>query len=390
MVIFNYQRDPPINHKEGIMWYKRILIIIVCSWVGMLNAQANKVKILEKRINNMQGLIQKDIQKRDRLQDQLRHLELSAGLIDTQLKLTHQQLKRQNTVLSSLTKQAIALNQQINQQQQTLANELRSEYILGSQPTLKLLLGQSDIRNINRNLMYYQYLNKSHSKTITAIQSTLRQIENNKQQQYQHHLELKHLANRQSIQSKQHHNLQDNRLKLIKKINNSIRKHNATLATLSENKRQLEKTLSQLESNKPVANAQGKQFQQLHGRLAWPTQGRIDNVFGQKVEGSQLSWSGILIKAKEDKPIYAIADGKVVYAKWLSGYGLLIILSHGNGYMTLYGRTHSIYKKVGDRVRAGEVIATVGKSGGYKSPALYFAIRHNAKPLNPIKWCHKG
>lgn len=372
------------------MWHKRILIIIVCSWIGATDAHTNKVKSLEKRIDSMQSLIQKDVQKRNQLEDQLKHLELSAGLIDSKLQLTHQQLKRQHTVLSSLARQATTLNQKIKTQQQILAYELRTEYILGSQPKLKMLLGQSDMRNIKRNLTYYQYLNKSQSKALTDLQNTLDQIESNKQQQSQQHAKLKKLAKQQSIQSTLHHKLQNNRLKLIKKISKSIHKHNATLTTLTKNKRQLEKTLSQLEVNTNIANSQGKQFNQLHGRLAWPTQGRIENVFGQKIEASQLSWSGILIKAKEDKPIYAIADGKVVYAKWLSGYGLLIILSHGSGYMTLYGRTHSIYKQVGDQVHAGEMIATVGKSGGYKSPALYFAIRHNAKPLNPIKWCHKG
>ena len=385
-----FQHTLNINHTEGVMWHKWILIIVACSWINIANALTNKVESLEKRINSMQSLIQQDVQKRDQLQDQLKHIELSSGLIDTKLQLTHQQLKRQNGILSDLTKQADTLNQQIKQEQQILANELRYEYLLGSQPTLKMLLGQADTRQIKRQLMYYQYLNKSQTQAVTAIQNTLKQIEVNKQQQFQQHTKLKHLAKQQSIQSKQHHNLQNNRLKLIKKINRNILTHSAALSTLTANKRQLEKTLSQLEVNTNMATAQGKQFKQLHGRLAWPTQGRIDNVFGQKIEASQLTWSGLLIKAKENQPIYAIADGKVIYAKWLSGYGLLIILSHGDGYMTLYGRTHSIYKQVGDYVHAGEMIATVGKSGGYRSPALYFSIRHNAKPLNPAKWCHRG
>jgi septal ring factor EnvC (AmiA/AmiB activator) len=122
--------------------------------------------------------------------------------------------------------------------------------------------------------------------------------------------------------------------------------------------------------------------------MGWPTKGHILDYFGTKIYHSELRWSGILIKAPENQKVHAIANGKIVFANWLPGYGLLLIINHGHGYMSLYGRDHSLKKKVGDMVKKGDVIATVGKSGGYRHSALYFAIRHNAEPLSPKKWCH--
>lgn len=130
-----------------------------------------------------------------------------------------------------------------------------------------------------------------------------------------------------------------------------------------------------------------KNFALLRGKLPWPTKGTVLHYFNTTIAKSELKSTAELISAPDEQPVYSVAPGVVVFSKWLEGYGLLIIINHGEGYMTLYGRNHSLYKHEGDQVAAGDLIATVGQSGGYEKPALYFAIRYNAKPLDPNQWC---
>ena len=128
-------------------------------------------------------------------------------------------------------------------------------------------------------------------------------------------------------------------------------------------------------------------FYKKRGHLIWPTTGRIKHHFGTQIGQSELKWNGVLIEASQGQTVHAVAPGKVIFAKWLQGYGLLLIIDHGNGYMTLYGRNQSLLKKVGDWVKTNTTIATAGQTGGFSQSALYFSLRHNAKPLNPEKWC---
>ena len=183
--------------------------------------------------------------------------------------------------------------------------------------------------------------------------------------------------------------MKDNRTQLINSINNTIRDQNQVLENLNINKKRLEQTLMHL-SHTPVTSKENFtyiNFAQQRGHLPWPTKGKVMHYFNSPIAQSELKWTGELIEAPDDQPVYAVAPGTVIFSKWLQGYGLLIIINHGHGYMSLYGRNHSLYKHEGDKVSAGDLIATVGQSGGYGKPALFFAIRYNAKPLDPSQWC---
>ena len=137
----------------------------------------------------------------------------------------------------------------------------------------------------------------------------------------------------------------------------------------------------------PAYISTGLPFHKLKGKLPWPIQGKLLKAFGSK--RSDTRWDGVLISAREGTDIRAVTDGRVVFADWLRGYGLLVIIDHGKGYMTLYAFNQSLYKKVGDRVKAGTVIASVGKSGGRSESGLYFGVRRRGKPVNPAHWCRK-
>lgn len=128
-------------------------------------------------------------------------------------------------------------------------------------------------------------------------------------------------------------------------------------------------------------------FLTLRGRLQWPSRGKLTTRYGSARKVGKLKWQGVNIKAPEGTEVHAISHGRVAFSDWLRGFGLLTIIDHGDGYMSLYGGNQSLFKEVGDWVEAGEVIAGVGNSGGRKNSALYFEIRHNGKPTNPLKWC---
>ncbi|MCK5122394.1 MAG: peptidoglycan DD-metalloendopeptidase family protein, partial [Methylococcales bacterium] len=137
----------------------------------------------------------------------------------------------------------------------------------------------------------------------------------------------------------------------------------------------------------PLEEGSVKEFAKLKVKLPWPVKGRLVKKFGAHRSGSR--WDGVLIQAKEGANIKVVTRGRVVYADWLRGYGLLTIIDHGKGYMTLYAFNQSLYKSVGDWVDAGAVIATVGQSGGQSSAGLYFGVRRKGKPVDPVKWCRK-
>lgn len=137
----------------------------------------------------------------------------------------------------------------------------------------------------------------------------------------------------------------------------------------------------------PAYVSTGLPFYKLKGKLPWPIQGKILKKFGSK--RSDTRWDGVLISSNEGTDIHAVSDGRIVFADWLRGYGLLVIIDHGKGYMTLYAFNQSLYKKVGDKVKAGTVIAAVGKSGGRSKAGLYFGVRRRGKAVNPARWCRK-
>ena len=164
-----------------------------------------------------------------------------------------------------------------------------------------------------------------------------------------------------------------------------IKQQHQALEVLNQNKKTLDKTLAKLNSH-PRPSGQVT-FAQQKGALVWPTNGEVTHRFGTKIQQSELTWSGVVLRAPAGQTVRSVADGDVIFAKWLSGYGMLVIINHGDGYMSLYGRNQTLYVKQGSRVKAGQKIATVGQTGGFDQPGLYFAIRHNAKPLNPKLWC---
>lgn len=341
---------------------------------------------IDLKINKIKRAIFSNQSQSQQLQATLKKLELRINnqtqhLHQLNLKITHLQ-----TTLRQLKTTYATYQHKIRQAQKIIAATLRADYQIGHQPRLNVLLRSQDITHTEIHLTYLQYLEKDR---LTALQTLkhLLQLEQANIALQTKNIKLLEQAQHKTRQTLQHiEKLHTKREKLLSLINQTLTHQASTLKTLLTNKKHLESVILALNAKSPYFKAKGKPFSKLKHRLPWPTQGHLDALFGTQIEKSQLRWNGILFKATMGRPVHAVADGKVIFANWMPGYGLLLIIYHGQGYMTLYGRNQALFKRAGDTVSAGDEIALVGNSGGYKLPSLYFEIRHHSHAINPRTW----
>lgn len=360
-----------------------LLFVFMCACA----TPTTELNTLNKNITSIQADLKKSTAKKTQLQTALAQTESREGKIHLQIKNTQQNLSQKQVKLQQLNQTAIGLENEKNQDRALLKKQIRAAYLFSQQPAAKLLLSSNDHDKTQRILMYYHYITEAQMKTVQRLSQAINACTANQnaiQYVYKNLLTLKktQLHNQQQLQQ-----TEQKRQALIQTINQQIVTKHQKLTQLLWNKRQLEETLRELKVSATKQFISQKPLTHLHGTLPWPTKGMIRHAFGTPVEQSQLNWDGVVISAPVGQPVYAVASGRVIFAKWLAGYGLLLIIDDGNGYMTLYGRNQSLMKTVGQTVRAHEEIATVGKSGGFLQPGLYFSIRHNGQAVNPGVWC---
>lgn len=383
------------------MNYKRILLTLtltltLSSHAAEKNTIAKKSELnnLNKNIASLQTDLQQSVIKKTHLQSALEKTETTESQIDIQVKATQKMLSSQQIKLQALQQQSIPLMNANNQNRELLKNQIRAAYLFSQEPYLKILLAPTDVMQTQRILMYFHYITKAQMNTMQQLQQSLAACKQNQtaiKNNYAQLLTLKQtqLHNQQALQI-----IQTQRQQLIQTINQHIQTKHQKLLSLLHNKQALENTVQLLnqqvtrqakKAEKTVLSSAA--FTRARGQLPWPTQGVIRDQFGTQIHQSELKWDGTVIGAKVGQPIRAVAAGQVIFSKWMAGYGLLLIINNGNGYMTLYGRNQTLTQKVGDHVNAGEVIGTVGKSGGFTRPGLYFSIRKNGVAINPATWC---
>ncbi|MDF1654504.1 MAG: peptidoglycan DD-metalloendopeptidase family protein [Coxiellaceae bacterium] len=375
---------------------KRFLIFFIsCTLASAIsfslaaNSQ-KRLKRINQQIERIKNKLDQDTNKLNQQQTNLATIESHLSSLNEQLQQNRTQLKSTQIQLLKLQQQNQGYKSQLVKQQKLLAQQIASSYQLGEQPLLKMVLNQQNPEHMQRMFMYYKYFNQQRINTIKQWKDTITKLDNNLVEINQHNLQLKALQQKQATEKQQYSQSLKQRQRVITQLNRKINSKQKRLQRLVNNKHSLEKIVNQAQTKQVNNYNPNLAFAKLRGQLHWPTAGTISKRYGSSVDGSELTWDGVLIKASSGQDVRAIADGRVIFSKWLAGYGLLLIINHGNGYMTLYGRNQSLFKRVGDKVHAGELIASVGKTGGYNQSGLYFALRHNARPLNPNKWCQKA
>jgi len=342
-----------------------------------------RIQTLEASLNDTRG-------QRDVVRDEVRDLERRIGVLLNGMRQTESRLRADENKLADLRTHAARERGGLAVQRQRLARQVYTAYTAGREEYTKMLLNQQDPAQVSRVLIYYQYLNRARTERIAAIQVTLSRLASLDQQIREHSQTLEALHQQQREQKAELERARSRRGELLASLNREVRDRSREIERLRTDAKRLERLLEELKTVLPEAplppGAAGN-FAKLRGRLPLPTHGRILARYGEQQNVGSLRWRGLLIGGREGQDVIAVYSGRVVYADWLRGFGLLLILEHGDGYMTLYGHNQSLHKGVGDWVEAGETIASLGSTGDVTQPELYFEIRHNGEPRDPLIWC---
>lgn len=384
-----------------------------------LDAARSDVAELKKMLEKLQ-------QEKSGVQKDLKRTESEMGQLEKQVNGLEGELQKGEEEMQRLDQEKKKLQQSRLEQQRLIAIQARAAYQSGQQEPLRLLLNQQQPEQLARTLTYYDYLGKARLEQLGTFNETLRQLANVESE----------ITSQQSQLQEQKTQLESQRAKLaearkarqaaLAKLNKDVGAGDRKLKArqrdqerLAEVLKTIEQTLArqarEAEEARQLAARQAQQeqtsgrrslplgpavssgganyggpFAQAKGKLPWPVNGRLVAQFGSaRGDDSRAKWDGVLIGASAGSQVRAVHGGRVVFADWLRGAGLLVILDHGNGYLSLYGHNQSLLKDAGDIVKAGDAIATVGTSGGQDTPALYFAIRQQGRPSDPAQWCRR-
>ena len=352
--------------------------------------QQAQLQELRARITRLQANLDRDVQTRSQVQRQLRDSEQRIAKLNGSLQQLEAAIDRAHVRLAELHAVQARKQAALDAQKAALAQQIRAAYMQGQDSRLRLLLNARDPATLDRLLAYYDYLDKARAVRIQAVRDELQALVNiNTQVQHQLAV-LIGLRQRRTQALTQLQHSRRTRSQLLATINQRIRTRGQQLARMRSNERNLENLLNNLQQTLAdiPADLEGHhRFASLRGRLPWPVAGRIIQGFGAPLAGGRLRAQGDLIAAPLGTPVRAVAYGRVVFADWLPHFGLLVIIDHGGGYMSIYAHNQSVYVQVGDWVHMGETIATLGDSGGQSQPALYFEIRHRDVALSPREWC---
>lgn len=404
-----------------------------------LDATRQDITELKKALGQLQ-------EEKSGVQKDLRTTETEMGKLEKQVEALQKELKKSEVELQRLDQEKKKLQSARVEQQRLIAIQARAAYQSGRQEYLKLLLNQQNPEKFARTLTYYDYLSKARLEQLRNFNETLRQLAEVEKdidlQQAQLLVQKSSLDDQKSqldtvrqerqvalARLNQDYKARDQKLQARQQDQTDLTKVLKTIEeTLARQAREAEEArqkalLAQQEAEKrqreqqeALAKSRGKDnsdeaprrptkapgamvssagqsfggaFEQAKGKLPWPVDGRLLARFGEsRGDDERTKWDGVMISAAAGSQVRAVHGGRVVFADWLRGAGLLVILDHGNGYLSLYGHNQSLLKEAGDVVKAGEAISTVGNSGGGQdTPALYFAIRQQGRPSDPAQWC---
>ena len=348
---------------------------------------------VRKRIRELDRRLNQTRMQRDKLATGLRNTELAVARVTTELAELDRDKAEHEKRLASLARRHREILETMGELRTNLARYVRAAYATGRQDQFKLLLNQENPATLSRALTYYAYFNRDRAERIRALAMVLQQLADIKESTTRDTARLARLREQKATARKRLDGQRQARRDVIARLSRDLGDQDARLERL----RQDEQTLAELVAGlarelADIAPAEIRQvpFRQLKGKLPWPSVGKIRHKFGTPRGSGDLSWKGVLVTARPGTPVHAVSHGRVAFADWLRGFGLLMIIEHGDGYMSLYGHSESLFKDVGDWVEAGEIIGKVGDSGGRKSSGLYFEIRHLGKPVDPMRWCARG
>lgn len=383
-----------ILHRRGFICAGLILVLAAFG-DNLLAAEdrasaAAELDAVRERINELEQAIEAARNESVTLQKKLRQIEADISERHTRLEKLRDEIRQKNKRLETLETRRSKYESRLGDAREALARQMRAAYKTGRRDYLKLLLNQQNPALMGRVLTYYDYYNRARTREIRAVSHELEQLAELARQAKREQKALAGLEDSEQTRLTELRGLKNARNKVIQHLNAEIRDKSQELATLREDQARLQQLLEELR-RQPQAPAAPRlpDFGKLRSKLDWPLDGRLLNSFGSDRRGGALTWQGVRISAENGEDVRAVSAGQVIFADWFRTLGLLIIVDHGDGYMSLYGHNSELLKSQGAWVEDGEIIAHAGESGGQERPALYFEIRHDGKPVDPTLWCRR-
>ena len=341
---------------------------------------------LRSEIERIRGQVAADAAARDRLTRELRSAEQSSSAARASLRRLRSERESGERRQSELIEQQRQRTLELAREREALAAQLRAAYRIGGEEPLRWLLDQDDPQRAARLYTYHGYLARARAQHVANIESSLQELASIEQTLGEQQQRLATLEREQTGELDRLDQARNERSAVLARLQQESRARAASLQRLQREQAALEKLLRELRrTTQRCPQDNSSPFAQLRGKLSWPAAGRLVARFGQPRAGS-VKWDGVLIAAERGTPVRAVHRGRVVYADWLAGLGLLVIVDHGGGYLSLYGHNEQLFRAVGDAINAGDTIGAVGDSGGRPRPELYFEIRQGARPIDPMPW----
>jgi septal ring factor EnvC (AmiA/AmiB activator) len=358
--------------------------------------QQSDLQNIQSLIEQTKQQLEEKLEDSERLQQELKLAELQIAEAATMLNQTDRALSTTRNEIKTLEKEKAQAQIKITEQQSYLSNQIKSAFMAGNYDFAKMIFNQDDAGKFERILTYYQYLNNARLDQITQFRGLIKSFEDLQSQLSEKENQQILLIAQQRTQAESLRKRQQARQITLQNLDAEIKSDQARVAQLSQQEQSLMRAIEQAEIAAQSAAVRGDKstvellgLTALKGKLLVPTSGNIERLFGKRRQG-QVRWKGIVINSASGTPVNTVADGKVLYADWLKGFGLVTIVDHGDGFMSVYGRNQALLKNVGDIVIAGDTISLVGNSGGQAQPGLYFEIRHKGKALDPSLWMVRG
>jgi len=340
-----------------------------------LKSQISSISKSIKLKENQKNSIQKKIHASDKAIEKLSF---------TLLEISEKQ-KLARTKLSDLEKNRIDLTRNIESSNNSMSQLMKAFYLLRNRSPGKLLLNQEDVGKSGRLKVYHDYLIEDYLAKYHELSKQLDSLKTLDASLTKRLVMLDELEKKNKEHAKTLKERYAKRHKELTHLKAEIKADSTKIGSLKGAQKRLE-ALAKAITKLKLKKSSGTSFAKLKGGLSWPVSGRVVQKFGRTRAGSKLKWRGVLIETNAGASVTAIAKGRVVFSDWLAGYGFVLIIEHGRGYMSLYAHNQHLLSKVGDLVRENQQIAQAGSSGRSGKPALYFEIRHKGKPVNPAKW----
>jgi septal ring factor EnvC (AmiA/AmiB activator) len=348
-----------------------------------------ELKAVRTQIEQVQAEMERDAGRRDQLSRELEESEKTVGSARGELEKLRRERAAHTARRAELAAERAGEEAELATDREALAGQIRAASMIGRQEPIKLLLNQRDPGQIGRMLVYYQYFGRARASQIVAIDAHLAELATLDAALAAEEQQLAELEEQQQGELAKLQGARERRGRALVSLDAESKNRAKELDRLKDQQGGLEKLVRELrralERIDKFPTDSKDAFAKLRGKLAWPVAGKLVATFGQTRAGG-LKWDGVLLTGTQGTPVRAIYHGRVVYADWLSGLGLLTIIDHGDGYLSLYGHNERLYKEVGERVMAGDTIATLGDSGGQPRAELYFEIRKAGKPIDPKPW----